>query len=111
MAIIFGSEESRALLRGAGGFDFDLREADPLAYRPMTAARHARLVEEVGREDEEVSEEVQSWCRVCQAYMRWIECGECSGFGSTVGMDDRERECEVCAGEGGRWRCDDVDYS
>lgn len=105
MTIVFGSEASRALLRGAGGFDFDLREVDPLDYRPMTAARHARLAEEVGQADEEVP----SWCRVCQAHMRWIECSECSGFGS-VGMDDRERECEACAGDGGRWRCDDVDY-
>lgn len=112
MSIIFGDPESRDLLRRNGGFNFDLRGVDPLAFTAIPAARHERLAEELGQDDEEV----ESWCRVCGGFMEWQDCWQCGGKGGRDGDDlmeedplwydeDDWEDCDICRGKGGYWQC------
>lgn len=112
MPIVFGSPESREVLRRDGGFEFDLRGIDPLEFHPMPSARHERLAQELGQADEEDG----SWCVVCGNYMEWEDCWQCGGKGGRDGEDlmdedplwydeDDWEECDICRGNGGYWIC------
>lgn len=100
--LVFGSEESREILRRDGGFNFDLRDLDPLGYSPLP--------------EREIEQESEPYCTICGAPMEWVDCWNCGGEGGRDGDDlmeedpmwydeDDWEDCDICRGKGGYWEC------